>query len=88
MTFAIYIVIIIGVFIAFLNLLPIATTIGFSFTPAVITIVGYMRAWDFMFPIHELFYFLGAFITIEIVLWSLRNGAKVIKFLRGHGDGS
>jgi len=88
MTFAIYIVLIIGLFIAFLNLLPVATVLGFSFAPAIVTIVSYMRAWDFMFPIHELFFFLTIIIGLEITLWSIKAGSRVIKFLRGHTDGA
>jgi len=88
MTFAIFIVLALGLFIAFLNILPTATALGFSFQPAIVTIVGYMKAWDFMFPIHELFILLGAFVTFEIALWSWQAGWKVVKFIRGHSDGS
>ena len=88
MTFAIYIILVLGLFIAFLNIMPTAAAIGFSFTPAITTIVGYMKAWDFMFPIHELFILLSAFITFEIALWTWHTGWKVVKFIRGHSDGS
>lgn len=89
MTFAIYIVLILGVFIALLNILPTAASLGFSFTPAVITIVGYMKAWDFMFPIHELFALVILYIlTIDIPLWTWQISWKIIKFLRGHSDGA
>jgi len=87
MTFAIFIVLIIGLFIAFLNLLPVATTFGISLTPAIITITGYMKAWNFMFPIQELFIMLSIFIGVEITIWGLTQGKKVIKFIRGHSDG-
>jgi len=88
MTFAIYIVLIIGLFIAFLNILPVASALSFTLAPAIETIVGYMRAWDFMFPIHELFVFLTIFIGLEITLWGIRQGSRVIRFLRGHTDGA
>jgi len=87
MTFAIYIVLIIGLFVAFLNLLPVAGALGVSIGPAIISITAYMKSWDFMFPIHELFIMLSIFIGLEITLWSLKQGARVIKFLRGHSDG-
>jgi len=86
MTFAIFIVLIIGLFIGFLNILPTADALSFSFEPAVLTIVNFMKAWDFMFPIHELFVFLGIFVGFEITLWSLRQLRSVIKFIRGHSD--
>jgi len=86
MTFAIFFVLILGLFIAFLNLLPIAGALSFSFTPAVITIINFMKAWDFMFPIHELFIFLGTFVGLELTLWGLKQLKGVIKFIRGHTD--
>lgn len=88
MTFAIYILLVLGAFIGLLNLLPTAQSLGFSFEPAVATIVGYMKAWDFMFPIHELMAFVVIFVTFEIAVWGWHTGWKVIKFLRGHSDGS
>ena len=88
MTFAIYIILILGVFIGLLNILPTATALGFSFKPAIIVIVGYMKAWDFMFPIHELLIFVGIFVGFEITLWGWSTGWAIVKFLRGHSDGA
>jgi len=86
MTFAIFIVLILGLFIAFLNVLPVAGALSFSFTPAILSIVSFMKAWDFLFPIHELFVFLGIYIGLEITLWTLKQARSVIKFIRGHSD--
>jgi len=88
MTFAIYIILVLGVFIAVLNILPTAVSLGFSFTPSVVTIIAYMKAWDFMFPIHELMTLVGIVIAFEIVVWTWHVLWRIIKFLRGHSDGS
>jgi len=88
MTFAIFIVLILGLFIAFLNLLPIASALSFSFTPSVIAIVNFMKAWDFIFPIHELFVMLSIFVGLELTLWGLKQLRAIIKFIRGHSDGA
>lgn len=88
MTFAIFFILILGVLLAFLNIIPTADSLGFSFQPAVETIVGYMKAWDWIFPIHELFVFLTIYVGLEITLWTLRTLRDIIKFLRGHSDGA
>jgi len=88
MTFAIYIVIVLGVFIGILNILPTAASLGFTFVPAVVTIVGYMKAWDFMFPIHELLALVLIVIFFEIAIWTWHVLWKIVKFLRGHSDGA
>jgi len=88
MSFAIFIVLILGLFIALLNVLPLATSLSFSFTPAVVLITGYMRSWDFLFPIHELFSCVLIVITFELSVWGWHAGYRVVKFIRGHSDGA
>jgi len=88
MTFAIFIILILGLFIALLNVLPTAAALGFSFQPAVVTIVAYMRAWDFMFPIHERMAFVVIFVGFEITIWTWHVLWRVVKFIRGHSDGA
>jgi len=88
MTFAIFIVLILGLFIALLNILPLASAYAFSFAPSVAIIVGYMKAWDFMFPIHELLTLVIAFFVFEIAVWTWHVLWKVVKFIRGHSEGA
>jgi len=88
MTFAIFIVLALGLFIAVLNILPVASTLGFSFEPAVETIISYMNAWDFMFPVHELLTLVGIYIIFEIAIWFWHTLWKITKFVRGHTDGA
>jgi len=86
MIFAVFIILILGLFIGFLNILPVAGALSFSFEPAVESIVGFLRAWDWLFPIHELLAYLVIFIGLEIALWTLRQLRSVVKFIRGHTD--
>jgi len=88
MTFAIFIVLALGLFIGVLNILPVASAYAFSFTPSIIVIIGYMRAWNFLFPISELLGLVGAFITFEIAVWVWHVLWKITKFIRGHTDGA
>lgn len=88
MTFAIFIVLILGFFVAVLNILPTASTLAFSFTPAVVTIISYMHAWDYLFPVHELLALVLIMLIVEAVIWAWHVLFRVAKFIRGHSDGS
>lgn len=88
MTFVIFIVLILGLFIAVLNVLPTAAALGFSFAPAVVTIVSYMHAWDYLFPIHELLALVGIMVAFELSVWIWHVLFRVAKFIRGHTDGA
>jgi len=88
MTFAVFIVLALGLFIAVLNVLPTAAALGFSFKPAVMYIVGAMNAWNFMFPVHELFICVGIMVGLEITIWTVQTLWKTIKLIRGHSDGA
>jgi len=88
MTFAIFIVLILGLFIALLNVLPEAGALSFSFEPAIEQIVAYMNAWDYLFPIHELLTLVAIFVGFEIAIWVWHVSWRVVKFIRGHSDGA
>jgi len=88
MTFAIFIVLILGVFVTLLNLLPTVASFGFDAGTAVSTILGYMRAWDFLFPIHETLILLAGVISFEVSIWVWHVSWRIVKFLRGHSDGA
>jgi len=88
MTFAIFIVLILGVFVTLLNLLPNVASFGFDATSAITTIMSYMRAWDFLFPIHEMLLLLAAVISFEVSVWIWHVLWRIVKFLRGHSDGA
>jgi len=88
MTFAIFIILILGLFVAVLNFLPNAAALGFSFAPAVVTIISYMHAWDYLFPIHELLLLVSIMIGFEVAVWVWQVLWKVTRFIRGHSDGA
>jgi len=88
MTFAIFIVLILGLFIAMLNLLPTVGALPVPIGTAFSTIIGYMRAWDFLFPIHEILNLVGIFIGVEIAIWVWHVLWRVVRFIRGSSDGA
>jgi len=88
MTFAVFIVLVFGVFVTLLNLLPPVSAFGFDASGAVTTIIQFMRAWDFIFPIHELLILVASVISFEISIWVWHVSWRVVKFLRGHSDGA
>lgn len=88
MSFAIYIVLILGFFIGILNVLPSAGALSSSFSDSFIILVGYLKAWNFIFPVSELFALLGLVIIYESLVWVMHVLFRVVKFLRGNSDGS
>jgi len=88
MTFAIFIGLVLALFIAFLNVLPVATTLNPVFISSIVTMVGYLKAWNFFLPITELLYCVGIVAVYEFTWWTIRNLTKFIKFIRGHSDGA
>lgn len=87
MTFAIFIVLVFGVFIALLNILPSITAFSFDAGSAITYIIGTMKAWDFLFPITEMLVLVLAVISFEIAIWTWHVSWKVVKFLRGNHAG-
>jgi len=89
MSFAIFIVLVLGLFVAVLNWLPVAPlTLPFGFANSLVLIVGYMKAWDFFLPISELFIAVKIVLVYELTVWAWHVIVKVTKFIRGHSDGS
>lgn len=88
MTFAIFIALVFGVFIALLNVLPAVTALPLSPGSAIASIISTMRAWDFLFPIHEMLWLVGVVISFEVAQWFWHVSWRVVKFLRGHSDGA
>jgi len=87
MTFAIFIVLIFGVFVALLNILPPVATFGFAIGPALTLVIGYMKAWNFLFPVQEILVLVLLVIAFEVGIWTWHVSWRVIKFLRGHSEG-
>jgi len=79
MAFAVYVVLFIGLFIAILNILPVAGPLNPVFATSLTMIIGFMKAWDFLLPIHELLYCFGIIIGAELGIY----GWKVFKRTMG-----
>lgn len=83
MTTAIFLLLFFGLFIAVLNFLPTAGATTPAFVSAIITFVGYMKAWDFLFPVTEIFVCVGIVVSFEIVVWTWHVLVFVLKKVRG-----
>jgi len=88
MTFAVFIVLILGVFIGLLNILPSVSAFPIDGTNTFGTIISFMKAWDFFLPIHELLILVTITFTFEISVWFWHISMRVVRFLRGHADGA
>jgi len=88
MTFAIYIVLFLGLFVAVLNFLPLAGPLSPAIAESFVLIISSMKAWNFFFPIAELFICVGIILTYEIAVWVVAQTWRVVKFIRGHSDGA
>lgn len=83
MTTAIFLILFFSFFIAVLNYLPVASATTPAFIVAIGTLVGYMKAWNFLFPIIELFICVGIVVTFEIFVWTWHVLLWIIKKVRG-----
>lgn len=89
MTFAIFILLALGLFVALLNVLPtLAVGTVATYAAGFNTIVGYMKFFDYLFPIHELLGLVLVMITFEVIVWIWHVSWKVIKFVRGYHGGA
>jgi len=88
MTFAIFIVLALGLFVGLLNFLPVAQSLPSEFASSIIYVIGTMKAWDFLLPITELFVCVGIVVTYEVAIWTyLHVAIPVVKFVRGSHAG-
>lgn len=83
MTTAIFLALFFIVFVAVLNWLPLAGATLPAFSTAITTLVGYMKAWDFLFPITELFICVGIVVSFEVIVWSWHALNYALKKIRG-----
>jgi len=83
MTTAIFLILFFVFFVAVLNALPLAGATTPAFITAIGTFVGYMKAWNFLFPISELFICVGIVVTFEISVWGWHVMLWVLKKVRG-----
>lgn len=88
MTFAIFIILFLGLFIAVLNVLPVADTISTNISSSITLVIGYMKAWDFLFPITEILICVGLVTTFYLVIWLWHALKYVMSVIRGNQSGS
>jgi len=88
MSFAIFIVLVLGLFVAILNFLPVASTLPFAFQSSFTLVLGYLHAWNFLLPVDETLTAFGIVIAYEITVWAMHVLFRTVRFIRGHSDGA
>jgi len=88
MTFAVFIVLILGFLIAILNYLPTAGVLPINIANAIYVMVGYLKAWNWLLPVSELLTAIKVVIGYEVIVWAWHTLVKIAKYLRGHSDGA
>lgn len=83
MTFAIFIILFLLFFVAVLNTLPLAGAVSPVFISSLTTLVGTMKAWNFLFPISELFACVAIVVGFEIAVWVWHVLVFILKKIRG-----
>lgn len=83
MTFAIYIFLSLGLLTAILNVLPVAGPSLAAFFESMVLVFGYMKAWNFLLPISEMFICLGVVIAYEVGVWGVHALLAAYKWVRG-----
>jgi len=88
MTFAVFIVLILGFLIAILNFLPDAGNLPIGISNAIYGKVGTLKAWNWLLPVNELLTAVKVVISYEVIVWAWHTLVKIAKYLRGHSDGA
>ena len=83
MTTAIFLILFFIFFVAVLNFLPTAGALPASFSSAFTLVVGYMKAWNFIFPVSELFVCVGIIVVYELIYWGWRALTGATRIVRG-----
>jgi len=87
MTFAIFFILILGLFIGGLNLLPTIGDSGTAVTNGIILLTGWLKTWNFILPISEMILAIKIIIYYELILWGWHAIKGIIKWFRGHSAG-
>lgn len=88
MTFAIFIGLFLVLFVAFLNWLPVAGGLDSGISAAIFTIIGSMKAWNFIFPISELFTCVLIILAYEVLYWGYKAVLGAVHLIRGTNSGA
>jgi len=82
-TFAAFMVIVIGILVAVVIALPQAVPIDPAYLTMITNSFGTLKAWNSYLPITEGLVMLGIILSIEIATWFWRNTSRIIRFIRG-----
>jgi len=82
-TFAAFIVLVIGALVALVIALPVATPLDPAYLSLITSSFANLKAWDLYLPIHEGLAMLSIVLSFEFALWSWHQISRLIKFVRG-----
>jgi len=84
MTTAIFLILFFAFLVAVLNWLPDAGSLSDNFINSYSSIIGTMKAWNFILPINELLICVGFVIAYEILMWSwFKVLGPITRIIRG-----
>lgn len=84
MTLILYFLAFIAFFLVALNLLPIAGALPSGIASGFTLIIGYMKSWNFFFPITELFTLAALVLTFEAGILLFKIVKWLISIVRGN----
>lgn len=87
MTFALYIVLVIGLLIGGLNILPNASDLPPTIIASISTVIGYVKAFNFILPVGETILAVTIILIYEFFMWGWHATVGIIKFFRGSSAG-
>jgi len=88
MTFAIWFVLILGLLVGVLNILPTAGLLPLAISSGITTVVGLMKAWNFLLPITELLVCAGIVTVYYLTIWGVHALIKIYHAIRGSNQGN
>lgn len=87
MTFAIWIGAIMALLVAILNALPTAGVLSSDISTSIQLIIGQMKAWNFFFPISEIFQSVIITTVYFVTIWAIHAINKIFHAIRGTNSG-
>jgi len=83
MTLLLFLIAFVSFFFLALNFLPTANPLPPAFSDGFSSIIGFMKAWDFLFPITEMLILFSFIVSVEFSLWFFRWIWRLIVLIRG-----
>lgn len=82
-TFAAFIVLILGALVALVIALPVASPLDPAYLSIITSSFASLKAWNSYLPITEGLTLLGIILGIDLAVWTWKNVSRLVKFVRG-----